>query len=386
MPQSDGKHSLKRMEFAFKGKSFKFSLNPEEYTQDEISRSNVTQTKAGAWIDDFGAGLPTIYMKGTTGFKKGTGAQKFVELRNFFREYINNGNPGEEIKDEMTFHNYTDGESWIVHVDPNAFRLLRSKTNPLLYMYEIRLQCLRPAQIPSDATKSAKGGVNETLGTPARMNAPAVTYSAPQAIAQNYLASTLVPGLYPNASLTSFIGTLRTLPDGQVQDSVSISQGISRVSAEKYSAEVNQINPKFTPTVSMMSMDMLKDIKSGNVKTTRRAVEKEGFLWRIQKLRDDFIPQALMTAVKSVLLEIFSIYENLGMEEQFPKKMSEMDLVRVINNVQWVSDELSKLKRPDYDLIEEFRWIERSLRYVLNSTIYNKDYKDEVKKLESLWD
>jgi len=152
--QSDGAHNLKRIEFEFIGETYKFALNPEEYAQIEPARVTVTQTKGGAWVDDFGSGLPSITMKGTTGFKGNstnaqTGFAKFKQLRDLIRKYYDKSLPGIEITPdkELIFHNYTDGEHWVVV--PQVFQLLRSASRPLLYRYDIQMICARPAFIPS---------------------------------------------------------------------------------------------------------------------------------------------------------------------------------------------------------------------------------------------
>lgn len=152
--QSDGVNKLKRIEFEFDGKSYKFVLNPEEYVQIEPNRVSVTQTKAGAWIDDFGGGVQTISMKGTTGFKNGTknpssGFIKFKKLRDLIRNYYFKQYPGTPVTPdkEMIFHNYTDGEHWVVV--PKQFSLMRSIARPMLYVYDIQLICQRPADQPA---------------------------------------------------------------------------------------------------------------------------------------------------------------------------------------------------------------------------------------------
>jgi len=156
--QSDGKNTLKRMEFDFQGSSYSFVLNPEEYTQVEPNRMTVTQTKAGAWVDEFGGGLQVISMKGSTGFKYSgssdptTGFTKFKALRDLIRNYYFNQSPGSTITDDLIFHNYTDGEHWAVV--PKVFSLMRSVSRPLLYMYSIELICLRPADTPSGTASS----------------------------------------------------------------------------------------------------------------------------------------------------------------------------------------------------------------------------------------
>lgn len=155
--QSDGKNKLRRIEFRFKGKVYRFILNPEEYSQIEPNRINVTQTKAGAFIDDFGGGVPTINFKGTTGFKTGgsdptKGFRKFKELRDLIRTYYFKQYPGTNITsaNEMTFHNYTDGEHWVVV--PKQFSLMRSVARPLLYLYDVQLVCVRPANVPKESS------------------------------------------------------------------------------------------------------------------------------------------------------------------------------------------------------------------------------------------
>lgn len=151
--QSDGVHSLKRIEFEFQGKSYKFIMNPEQYTQTEPGKAQVTQTKSGGWIDDFGAGINAISIKGTTGLGRQTssnltGFNKFKELRDIIRKYYYKAAPGTDITTdkELIFHNYTDGEDWIVV--PKVFSLFRSINRPLLYLYDIQLVCIRPANQP----------------------------------------------------------------------------------------------------------------------------------------------------------------------------------------------------------------------------------------------
>jgi len=190
MPQSDGIHRLRRMEFEFMGQTYKFALNPEEYRQSEPSRITVTQTKGGAFADDFGAGVPSIYFKGTTGFRNTemrnylndtgdgsnnqqrfleglvrqgslwaqqelektlTGFLKFKELRDLIRRYYTKAPPGAIITPdlELVYHNYTDDEHWVV--TPKTFDLMRSVSRPLMYLYEVQLVCMRRADEPTQA-------------------------------------------------------------------------------------------------------------------------------------------------------------------------------------------------------------------------------------------
>lgn len=147
--QSDGRNSLKTIEFEFMRNKYEFVINPEVYDQMESARVTITQTKDGAWVDDFGAGLPTISIKGTTGFKdkdgnSNAGFLRFKELRDLIRRYYNKMPPGRTVNAlyELVFHNFTDGEHWVVI--PQVFALRRSISKPLLYAYEIQMTCIRP--------------------------------------------------------------------------------------------------------------------------------------------------------------------------------------------------------------------------------------------------
>ena len=165
--QADGVKKLKRIEFEYGNQSFKFLINPEEFVQTEPSRATITQTKGGAYLDAWGAGLTTIEIKGTTGFRSGTnsnnkGFEQFVALRTLIRTVYDTVVPGVKAETLMKFYNYTDDDCWYVY--PLSFTLTRSKTKPLLYNYNITLQGL--ARIgdynPTDITqpKSITGEVN----------------------------------------------------------------------------------------------------------------------------------------------------------------------------------------------------------------------------------
>lgn len=158
--QADGVNKLKRIEFVFNGKSYKFALNPEEYQHAMPNVANVTLTKGGAWIDEFGAGVSTIQFKGTTGFKNGSndpnkGYNKFKELKNMITSVYKRVSLGQEVPvgKELQFYNHTDKEYWIV--TPTTFDLLRSVARPHLYAYNISLICQRPISQPKNGDISS---------------------------------------------------------------------------------------------------------------------------------------------------------------------------------------------------------------------------------------
>jgi hypothetical protein len=170
MSQADGKNKLKRFEFEFGDKTYKFVLNPEEYTQNEPSRVSITQTRGGGFVDAWGAAFPTINFKGTTGFKNGTddptnGFKKFKELEELIREVYDDVKPGQKVTKLLKFYNYTDEEYWYTY--PEKFALVRSKSKSLLYQYEVSLRALAKVGSYNPLTVTQ---LNTTGGTDVTIN------------------------------------------------------------------------------------------------------------------------------------------------------------------------------------------------------------------------
>lgn len=135
-------------------KTHTLTINPEDLTQKEPNRSEVTQTLGGAYVEDWGAGLIEMVIRGTTGYRKRVniqgketdGFQEFKDLRNdIFRYFLNpDGTAKRDSRDEYTlnFYNWEDSEYY--EVFPKYFQLSRSKNRPLLYSYDFPFICLRP--------------------------------------------------------------------------------------------------------------------------------------------------------------------------------------------------------------------------------------------------
>lgn len=382
------------MEFEFNGTSYGFNINPEEYTIDEPSRSTVTQTKSGAFVDDFGAGLQAVYMKGQTGFGGTSGIKKFKELRKFIRGYWSAITPGQTVKDELIWHNFTDDESWIVHTDPTAFRLLRSTTNPLLYYYEIRLVCLRPASQP--ASKSSTGGVNKTVGTPKKIasvtNNPDKTASSDTNranIAALYVGKMLsINNSTPTASLVHFSSNITALPEALVKEfGAGVASQIPlnlQLFGDTVAAQ-NEIATSFEPTLSALSLNTLNQIKSGGLISTLDNAPDGSLVAKFTGLKTGSIPNDILIACRMISLELMSLVINLNTQDSdfVVTNMSDNDLSRLARNIRWLSDQFTKFKYTDYDLINELRWLERAVRYVQTSSLYVVDISGDLDKINA---
>ena len=126
-------------------------VNPDSFDMPEPARVGVEQTLGGAYIADFGAGIPTVTISGVTGYKARysteglyvDGFEEFILFRkNCYRDFINSRSPD----DKLFWYNWEDNESY--QIQPLDFKLQRSARQPTLYRYEYRFICLRPRGAP----------------------------------------------------------------------------------------------------------------------------------------------------------------------------------------------------------------------------------------------
>lgn len=149
--------NLKRMELSYGGTTIKFAINPEDYTQKEPNRVNITQTKGGAWIDAWGAGIVELSIKGITGVHSDNGDidggyNRWIELRNLFRKVFEAIKDGEEVKELIKFYNFTDNEYFYCYPMQSGIELYRSKARPHVYQYSINLWAIRKIGEPASST------------------------------------------------------------------------------------------------------------------------------------------------------------------------------------------------------------------------------------------
>lgn len=124
-------------------------IRPEDLTRQDPSRLNVVQSlNGGAWADSFGAGVPTITISGTTGWRRAGGADddgeaRFKKLRSQVwdewhtrrRQAVNASKDPSEV--QLIFSDGLDG--FVATVAPGSFVLRRSKSRPLLLQYQIQM-------------------------------------------------------------------------------------------------------------------------------------------------------------------------------------------------------------------------------------------------------
>ena len=182
---------LKRMELVYKDTVMKFAINPSDYTQKEPNRATITQTKGGAWIDAWGAGIVEFTIKGITGVSGvkmsgnaskvlkvantlvqattgnngvDVGYQRWKALRDLFREVYNEVQDGEPVTELIKLYNYTDNEFWYCYPTQAGIELYRSRSKPHIYQYTINLWGIRRIGEP-ETTVGVIGNPNKEQAT-----------------------------------------------------------------------------------------------------------------------------------------------------------------------------------------------------------------------------
>ena len=124
-------------------------IRPEDLSRQEPSLQTTVNTFGGAYVEDFGKGVATIQISGHTGWRGAAsedGVASFLKLRNTIwtgwhdqrQAAVEAGRHPDDVK--LVF---VDGLDEITSVvTPASFSLKRSKSRPLLMMYQISMTVL----------------------------------------------------------------------------------------------------------------------------------------------------------------------------------------------------------------------------------------------------
>lgn len=124
-------------------------IRPEDLSRSEPSLQTTVQTFGGAYMEDFGKGVSTIQISGHTGWRGGQtedGIASFMKLRDVVWNRWHNdreaavaaGRHPDDVK--LVFADGLDDITAVVA--PGSFSLKRSKSRPLLMMYQISMTVL----------------------------------------------------------------------------------------------------------------------------------------------------------------------------------------------------------------------------------------------------
>ena len=168
-------------------REFLFPLNPEDLTVELPARQQVYQTLGGAFVEHWGAALPTVVLRGHTGWRAGRGGQDgfqaFVALRDLYQAYLDQQaqQPPERVQLYLAL-TLPQGFGFFA-VAPAALRVQRSARQPLLYRYELQAVVLRTYASSLAALAPAPA---QPAAAPAGVDAAAAAAAASAALAAGF--------------------------------------------------------------------------------------------------------------------------------------------------------------------------------------------------------
>ena len=199
-------------------------LRPEDLTRNEPALMTPTQTFNGAWIDDFGPGISTIQIAGHTGWGSGgkpDGTVAFQALHDLIWTQfhaqralaVTQGKVPDTVK--LVFADALDGFVNVVY--PGNFTLRRSRSRPLLMMYQISMTVLSDQLAPKllDTLQLSSSGLStdKVVAGKTSLGASISTLSAAQANAASFVPAGI---LGPVQSLLTLSQTAMTAVLGAV--------------------------------------------------------------------------------------------------------------------------------------------------------------------------
>jgi hypothetical protein len=155
MPMSDGKGTLRKIAFQVGNKFFRFAINPDNIVYARPHRATAVKTKSRIVIEDFQSDIPTVTISGTTGMNPtgraaDKGIQKIKEMKEYIMAYAEMGGNGSKAADDLFFHDFTNDESYVVHLSSDGVSYTQDANSPLTHRYDIKFTILRGANEPSD--------------------------------------------------------------------------------------------------------------------------------------------------------------------------------------------------------------------------------------------
>jgi hypothetical protein len=155
MPMSDGQNVLKKIAFQIGNRFFRFALNPENFQLSRPHRTTALKTKSRIIIEDFQSDIPTITISGTTGFNptgraEDRGIAKIKEMKAYLEAYAEMGGNGNTSSQDFYFHDFTNDESYVVHLSAEGVQYTQDVNAPLMHRYQIKFVILRRSTDPAD--------------------------------------------------------------------------------------------------------------------------------------------------------------------------------------------------------------------------------------------
>jgi len=198
-------------------------IRPEDLTRTDQSRLTTTQTLGGAWGDNFGRGIPTVQLSGTTGWGSGGLPDGLVIFQALYEQIFMQWHAQREEalkialdpdKVKLIFADYLD--NFIYVVAPQNFVLRRNKSRPLLSQYQINLTWL------SD-------DVAETMKAVAASSSSGAMSDIEKSALDSILSSIDDISSFISSNISSVLGTIKGVFDGLVAIAAKALNAVQRV-------------------------------------------------------------------------------------------------------------------------------------------------------------
>lgn len=121
------------------------SINPDDLQINLPSRTTVTQTEGGAYLDNWGIGVGQGMLQGNTGWRyhqkisgrafDGLGAFKDLYQKIYLKYYELSQLAADPNSVKLRLIDNVD--DLVLEINPDDFRLLRNKNKPLLFQYQM---------------------------------------------------------------------------------------------------------------------------------------------------------------------------------------------------------------------------------------------------------
>lgn len=246
--------------------SITLAIRPEELTRTDPSRLTVRQTLAGAWLDNFGAGVPGIVISGTTGWRRTQegntqpdGLQRWLDFRSlvFDQWHLRKQNAIKAGRDpdqvQLIFADQLDSITCIVA--PNPLILRRNRSRPLLVQYQLSMIVLDDNVNPPSQTVTTQSAADQQAAALASMTISTQRLTAYEASLQTALVPSIASQAiaFVSTAVNVFLQVSAAIVSAQVvvNSVISVAHLVAQVGMNAFRTQATTTTDTFNKAVLM---------------------------------------------------------------------------------------------------------------------------------------
>ncbi len=180
-------------------------------------------------------------------------------------------------------------------------------------------------------------------------------------------------------SFSAYVRELSLISNGVIQQPLTEQEDWD-------SEDILPANPMPTFVVSNLAYTKYQNLFNANNTDVKGGGMKESSLVkRYLRAEPRDIDKNLSLIVRAVFLEAYSLYKALENPTDLFKYISEKDIRIIIENIRWATKKLFEGYDFDYELLVEFRWLERAFKYVEQSDeLFNAEFNSEITRYNNV--